>query len=257
MELTFLGTGTSIGVPVIGCDCAVCQSDDLRNKRFRSSVYMKSATHAWVIDTGPDFRTQCLRENVRHLDAVLYTHAHMDHVVGFDDLRRFSFGADEELPIYATPECLADLQKMFAYAFNGENRYTGYIKPKPFEVTEAFMLGETKVTPLPVVHGKVRTIGYLFTKPSGERLGYISDAKSIPDESRRLLRDVDVLILDALRFREHPTHLNFEEALAVREDLGAVQTWFTHFSCEVDHEKAEAGLPKGVALAYDCLKITW
>ncbi len=255
MRITFLGTATSIGVPVIGCDCDVCQSDDPRNKRLRSSIFVETPECQWVVDTGPDFRTQCLRENIRHLDAVLYTHAHMDHVTGFDDLRRFTFGADAELPLYGTEECLGDLKRMFHYAFNGENRYIGYIKPKAMVIDGPFQLGTTEITPLPVNHGRVETIGYLFTKPDGRRLAYISDCKTLSPEAERLMQGVDVLVLDALRFREHPTHLNFSEALQLRKDVGARQTWFTHFSCDVDHEKAEATLPKGVGLAYDGLKL--
>ena len=255
MRITFLGTATSIGVPVIGCDCAVCQSDDPRNHRLRSSIFVETPECQWAVDTGPDFRMQCLRENIRHLDAVIYTHAHMDHVVGFDDLRRFTFGKDADLPIHGTAECLADLKRMFHYAFNGENCYIGYIKPRPIEIDGPFQLGSTEITPLPVEHGRVTTIGFLFTKPDGKRLAYISDIKRLSPEAEALVQGVDVLILDALRFREHPTHLNFSEALQLRADVGARQTWFTHFSCEVDHEKAEASLPNGVALAYDGLKL--
>ena len=144
---------------------------------------------------------------------------------------------------------------MFAFAFNGENRYIGYIKPKPVEIEGPFTLGSTTVTPLPVEHGKVTTIGFLFVPANGKRIAYISDCKRLHPEAEALVQDVDVLVVDALRFREHPTHLNFDEALALREAVGARQTWFTHFSCEVDHEKAQAALPKGVALAYDGLKL--
>lgn len=254
MQVTFLGTGTSIGVPVIGCDCAVCQSTDPKNKRLRSSIYVKTEACCWVVDTGPDFRTQCLRENIRRVDAVLYTHGHMDHVVGFDDLRRFTFG-DVELPIHATKACLDDLKRMFDFAFNGENRYTGYIKPAPHEIDGPFRLGNCTVTPLPVTHGKLETIGFHFQMPGGPGFAYVSDCKTLLPETVEALKDVDVLVLDALRFTSHPTHMNFDEALAAREFLGARRTWFTHFSDEVDHEKAEATLPKGVALAYDGLKL--
>ena len=254
LRVTFLGTATSIGVPVIGCDCPVCQSPDPKNKRLRSSIYVQTEAASWVVDTGPDFRTQCLRENIRHLDAVLYTHAHMDHVVGFDDLRRFTFG-DTDLPIHATEACLEDLRRMFSYAFNGENRYTGYIKPAPHPITGPFKLGKCQVTPLPVEHGKVETLGFHFQMPGGKRFGYISDCKTLHPESIALLENVDVLVLDALRFTPHPTHMNFEEALAMRTRLGAKETYFTHFSDEVEHQKAQAELPKGVALAYDGLKL--
>lgn len=255
LRVTFLGTATSIGIPVIGCDCEVCQSTDPKNKRLRSSIYIETDDFRWVVDTGPDFRTQCLRENIRELDAVIYTHSHMDHVVGFDDLRRFTFGDDVDLPLYATKGCLDDLKRMFSYAFSGENRYTGYIKPNPKEITGPFQLGECQVIPLPVDHGKVETIGFHFQLPGGRRFAYISDCKTLHPESIETLQGVDVLVLDALRFTPHPTHMNFEEALAMRSQLGAKETWFTHFTDEVDHEKAQATLPKGVALAYDGLKL--
>lgn len=255
MRITFLGTGTSIGVPAIGCHCDVCRSRDPRNKRLRSSVYVEAGGVGWVVDTGPDFRTQCLRAGIEHLDAVLYTHGHMDHVAGFDDLRRFTLGTDRSLPIHATPECLADLKRIFSYAFNGENRYFGYIKPEPHEIDGPFYLGDTKVIPLPVDHGKLTTIGYLFERPDGRRAAYISDCKTVPSASRDQMKDLDVLIVDALRVRPHPTHMNLDEALAFRISLGSPLTWFTHFSCEIDHEKIDAGLPKGAALAYDELQI--
>ncbi len=255
LRVTFLGTATSIGIPVIGCDCSVCRSEDPRNKRLRSSIYVETDACCWVVDTGPDFRTQCLREDIRQVDAVLYTHSHMDHVVGFDDLRRFTFGHDIEMPIHATAETLDDLQRMFHYAFNGENRYTGYIKPNPHVIDGSFQLGDCEVTPLPVSHGKVETIGFQFQLPSGPRFGYVSDCKTLSEAAEETLREVDVLVIDALRFTPHPTHMNFDEALATAERLNARQTWFTHFSDEVDHQKAEATLPKGVALAYDGLKL--
>lgn len=256
LRITFLGTGTSIGVPSIGCDCSVCLSSDPRNKRLRSSIYVEARDGlSWVVDTGPDFRTQCLRAGIRHLDAVLYSHAHMDHIVGFDDLRRFTIGQNASLPIYGTASCLADLRRMFGYAFDGENRYTGYIKPDPREVRGPFALGKTIITPLPVTHGKVETIGYLFCTTSGKRFAYISDCKTLSDDALRLLGGVEVIVIDALRHREHPTHMNFSEALALVLELGPGRVWFTHFSCEVDHEKAEAALPKNVALAYDGLQI--
>lgn len=203
MRVTFLGTGTSIGIPVIGCDCAVCQSEDPRNKRLRSSIYLETEAESWIVDTGPDFRTQCLRENIRKVDAVLYTHAHMDHVVGFDDLRRFTFG-DVELPIHATRECLDDLRRMFHFAFSGENRYKGYLKPAPHEIDGLFRLGDCEVSPLPVDHGKVETIGYHFELPGGGRFGYVSDCKRLLPESMDRLQGVDVLVLDALRFTPIP-----------------------------------------------------
>ncbi len=254
-EITFLGTATSIGVPVIGCDCPVCESDDPKNNRLRASIYVKTPDFEWVVDTGPDFRTQCLREKIQHLDAVIYTHQHSDHVVGFDDLRRFTVGENAELPIYATPECMDALKRSFDYAFNGKNRYRGYFKPKPHLVDGPFQLGQTLVTPLPVIHGKVETIGYLF-ESQGSRVAYIPDAKEIPDETRKLIEGVDVLILDALQLSPHATHLSMEESYRISVQVRAKQTWFTHFSCRIVYHEVELDLPANIKCAWDGLKIT-
>ena len=254
-QFTFLGTGTSIGGPVIGCDCAVCRSDDPKNKRLRSSIYIHTPDAAWVVDTGPDFRMQCLRENIRHLDAALFTHKHTDHVMGFDDLRRFTLGAEALLPVYAVPDTLAHLNHAFDFAFNGQNRYPGYFKPEPRPVTRPFQLGDTAVTPLPVLHGKVDTIGYLFERSGRKRLAYIPDAKVVPEDTLELLRDVEVLVIDALRPKPHPTHLSLDESIEISRQVNAGRTWFTHFSCEVDYRKIDPQLPDGMALAWDGLSI--
>lgn len=257
MQLTFLGTGTSVGIPVIGCDCAVCRSTDPKDKRLRSSVYIQTPECAWVVDTGPDFRAQCLRENIRHLDAAIFTHPHMDHLTGFDELRRFTVDVDQFMPIYGTPECLAVLERMFEYAFNGENRYRGYLKPFPKPIHGPFHLGETTVTPLPVQHGKVVTIGYLFTRGGRKLCAYIPDAKTISPEAMELIRGVDTLIVDALRHTPHPTHMNFEESLAAVRELRPRQTWFTHLQCEIMHAVEDPKLPPGVNLAFDGLQLRW
>lgn len=255
LEITFLGTATSIGVPAIGCDCPVCESNDPKNKRLRASIYVKAPDMEWVVDTGPDFRSQCLREKIQRLDAVLYTHQHADHVVGFDDLRRFTVGTETELPIYASPECMDALKRGFGYAFNGENRYRGYFKPKPHLIDGPFQLGTTQVTPLPVVHGKVDTIGFLFER-EGVRAAYIPDAKEIPDETRELIHGADVLILDALQLTPHATHLSVEESFRISLEVAAKQTWFTHFSCRIVYHEVDTELPDNIRCAWDGLKIT-
>lgn len=257
LQLTFLGTGTSVGIPMIGCDCETCRSPDPRDNRLRSSVWLRSPEMAWVVDTGPDFRTQCLRAGIRRLDAALYTHPHMDHVTGFDDLRRFTIPADDFIPVHARPSCLAVLERMFEYAFNGENRYRGYLKPFPKPVHGPFHLGETRVTPLPVMHGKVETIGYLFERQDRRLCAYIPDAKELQPATWQALEGVDTLILDALRHTEHPTHMNLAESLAVWERVRPRQTWFTHFQCEVLHARDEPFLPDGVRFAYDGLELAW
>jgi phosphoribosyl 1,2-cyclic phosphate phosphodiesterase len=257
MTLTFLGTGTSVGIPTIGCDCETCTSTDPRDQRSRSSVYISTPEASWVVDTGPDFRMQCLREKIRHIDATLYTHPHMDHVAGFDDLRRFCVEEDAVMPIYAAPSCLASLQRMYEHSFNGQNRYRNYVKPKPMPIDGAFHIGETLITPLPVKHGKVETFGYLFTRHGRKLCAYISDMKEPLPGTLELMQGVETLIVDALRNSPHPTHMNFEEAHAFREAVNPQFTWFTHIQCEILHARAEALLPPHVRIAYDGLKLEW
>ncbi len=254
-EVTFLGTATSVGVPMIGCDCEVCRSEDPKDKRTRSSIHVWTPETAFVIDTGPDFRAQCLRERITELNAALYTHAHVDHMTGFDDLRRFCLGADAGIDVYARPSTLADLRRMFTYAFSGEHRHRGYVKPTPHAVAGPFALGATLVTPLPVEHGNVETVGYLFTRDGAARLAYIPDCKRLGKTTREAIRGVGTLVIDALRFSPHPTHMNFDEALEVVADVRPGRAYFTHFMCEVMHARDDAGLPSGVRLSYDGLRI--
>lgn len=256
-KLTILGSGTSVGIPMIGCDCEVCRSMDPRDKRLRSSIWITTPEMSWVVDTGPDFRTQCLRAGIRHLDAALYTHPHMDHVTGLDELRRFTIPVDASMLIYALPSCLAVLERMFDYAFNGENLYRGYLKPFPKLIHGPFHLGETLVTPLPVLHGKVECIGYLFTRHGRKLCAYIPDAKELLPETMAAIEGVDTLIIDALRYTEHPTHMNIAESLAVQALLKPQRTFFTHLQCEIMHARDEPKLQEGVRLAYDGLELTW
>jgi len=254
-EITFLGTGTSIGVPVIGCDCAVCTSGDPKNQRLRSSIHVQTPEVSLVVDTGPDFRQQCLREGIRHLDAVLYTHAHSDHIMGFDDLRRFTVHEDEEIAIHATAECLERLHAAFTYVFDGENRYRGYLKTAAHVIRGTFTVGDLEVTPLPVDHGKVETIGFLFSR-RGERLfAYIPDAKTLREESKQLIAGIELLILDGLQPEAHWSHLSIGEAVDLAEELGVGKTWLTHFSCRVDYRTLEPTLPEEVRLAWDGLRV--
>jgi phosphoribosyl 1,2-cyclic phosphate phosphodiesterase len=182
LTVTFLGTGTSQGVPMIGCDCRVCTSEDPRDRRMRSSIYVQTPESSWVVDTGPDFRAQCLRHGVRKLDAVVYTHAHTDHIMGFDDLRPFCpFGC--ALPIYASADTLGNLKRVFEFAFNGENRFPGYINPEAHEVEGPFDLGGTTLTPLPVPHGRTIVNGYLLTRNGEPLVAYLSDCRRCPRRS--------------------------------------------------------------------------
>ena len=254
LTITFLGTGTSQGVPMIGCDCAVCTSSDPRDRRTRASVYVETPECAWLIDTGPDFRTQALRERVRRVDAVVYTHSHTDHIMGFDDLRPFCFGG-HDLPIHASPETMADLRRVFHFAFNGENRWPGYVRPLPYEVEGDFALGKTTLTPLPVKHGRTPVNGYLLTRDGVPLAAYLSDCKEVPEPVIERIQGVRHLIVDALRHHPHPTHMNITEALALAERVGPGQTWFTHLCHDLQHAVVEPTLPANVRIAYDGMKI--
>lgn len=254
-RLTFLGTGTSTGVPVIGCSCAVCRSADPRNARFRSSVLLESAAVTLLVDAGPDLRQQALRAGLKRVDAVLYTHGHMDHVVGFDELRAFCWSREEPLPLHANRGCMEILQSMFAWAFADTNVYRGYIKPGPVIVEGDFVIGDWFIKPLPVLHGTVETNGYLFSSPGCRSVAYVPDVKHVPDATMELMVGVDVLILDALHYRSHPTHLSVAEALELIERVRPQQAYLTHCSHEIDHATLENQLPPQVRVAYDTLTI--
>jgi phosphoribosyl 1,2-cyclic phosphate phosphodiesterase len=235
-EFTFLGSGTSQGVPMIGCDCPVCTSTDPRDNRTRSSLFIRTAEVALAVDTGPDFRTQCLREHLSNLDAVIYTHAHTDHIMGFDDLRRFcDRRPGHKLPIYAAADTMADIQRVFGFAFDAPERFAGYVHPEPHIIQGPFVLGEIEITPLPVPHGRFIVNGYLFVRHGRRLLAYLSDCKSVPPEVRAQIMGVEALVIDALRYRLHPTHLSVDEALEVASAIGARQTWFTHLCHDLGH----------------------
>lgn len=255
-ELTFLGTGTSLGVPMIGCACPVCQSSDPRDRRDRSSIFIRTPELCWVVDIGPDFRHQCLRNHISRVDAVLITHSHSDHIMGFDDLRPFTFGEEARIPVYASPATMAGLRHTFSFAFDEQNRYAGYLKPEPFEITGPFHLGRTLITPLPVQHGRVVTTGFRFDREGMPAVVYLPDCKSIPDTTRDLILDCGILIIDALRHRTHPTHLSVEEAIAVARDVRAGQTYFTHLCHDLGHAALEASLPPGIRVGYDGLVLS-
>jgi phosphoribosyl 1,2-cyclic phosphate phosphodiesterase len=253
LTVTFLGTATSLGVPVIGCDCEVCHSPDPRDNRLRSSIYVETPECAWVVDTGTDFRAQALRENIRRLDAVVFTHSHTDHIMGFDDLRRYSHDLGS-IPVYASAETMRDLARVYEFAFNGQNRFPGYLVPVPHIVDGPFQLGETTITPLPVPHGKSTVNGYLFSRAGKKLVAYLSDCSAVPDPIATEIAGVDVLIIDALRRKPHPTHLSVSEALAVAGRVRPGQTFFTHVCHELS-QASEAELPAGVGIAYDGLKL--
>lgn len=253
MRVTFLGTGTSQGVPRIGCGCAVCVSPDPRDRRTRCSIYLESRELSWVVDTGADFRTQCLREGVLKVDAALYTHAHTDHVLGFDDLRPFCH-VDRPLPLFGSAATLGQLAQMFAFAFDPAIRVPGYVHPQPNVVEGEFALGEVSVLPLPLPHGRTISTGYLFRRGAVPLLAYLTDCKTVPPEVVEAVVGVRHLVIDALRKKPHPTHLSIGEALEVVERVGAGSSWLTHLCHDHRHEELEAELPPGVRVAYDGLR---
>jgi len=206
-----------------------------------------------VVDTGTDFRTQALRENIRRLDAVVFTHSHTDHIMGFDDLRRYSHDLGS-IPVYASAETMRDLARVYEFAFNGLNRFPGYLVPVPHIIDGPFQLGATTITPLPVPHGKSTVNGYLFSRAGKKLVAYLSDCSAVPEPIINQITEVEALIIDALRHKPHPTHLSVAQALEVAAKVRPKQTLFTHICHELS-QASEAKLPAGVGIAYDGLKL--
>ena len=253
--LTFLGTGTSVGVPVIGCTCPVCLSRDPQNNRTRSSIFINTGATSVLVDSGPDLREQALREGISSIDAVIYTHSHLDHVAGFDEMRAFCWGKDAPLPLYATESCLGVLKSMFGWAFLPDNTHSGYVRPAPQAITPEFRIGDLTVRLLPVIHGSVETIGLQFETDGRFRFAYLPDVKSIPESTLAMMGNLDLLIIDALRDTPHSTHLCVSESLAISKRLSPTRTLLTHISHELDHGELSARLPDGVGVAHDGLRV--
>jgi phosphoribosyl 1,2-cyclic phosphate phosphodiesterase len=250
MRLTFLGTGTSTGVPTIGCACKVCTSEDPRDQRTRPSLMLEQDGRVVVIDTTPDFRQQALRQKISRLDAVIFTHGHADHVLGLDDTRVFYFRQQVPLPIYADDSTMTTLRTVFAYVFEQTYKYGGVGKLDPHTIDGAFTLGELEFIPVPVMHGDLPVLGFRFGKAA-----YVTDFSTIPGPSLDLLGGLDVLILDALRHKPHPTHSSLEQSLELVERLKPQRAFFTHIAHELGHEETNASLPTHVRLAHDGLRI--
>jgi phosphoribosyl 1,2-cyclic phosphate phosphodiesterase len=251
VRITVLGSGTSVGVPTIGCHCAVCTSDDPRDKRLRPSVLLQYEGRNVLIDTTPDFRFQALRAKINHLDGVIFTHSHADHIMGLDDVRPFNFRQKGQIPIYAAPDTMAAIQRCFSYIFDGMKRESNVpqldarlIDGSPFE------LFGLEFIPVPILHGRATIYGFRFGAAA-----YLTDHSDIPPESMALLRDLDVLFLDALRYKPHPTHSTVERSVKTADELKAGRTYLTHISHDLAHERAESLLPEHVRLAYDGLEI--
>ncbi|MGD2036147.1 MAG: MBL fold metallo-hydrolase [Bacteroidales bacterium] len=253
MRITFLGTGTSQGVPVIGCDCAVCKSSDPKDKRLRSSMMVETGGKTFIIDTGPDFRQQMLSAGPDDITAVLFTHEHKDHVAGLDDIRPFNFKYNRHIEVYAEQRVQQSLQKQFAYIFD-ENKYPGIprINIRLLE-NKAFFIGEVRIVPVRAYHHQLPVFGFRIRD-----FAYLTDVKTVPEEEKNKLRGLKVLVLTCLRKEEHISHMNLQEALAFVEEIRPGTTYLTHLSHRFGlHEKEEKTLPDNVRIGYDNLTLGW
>lgn len=251
LKLTILGSGTSTGVPVLGCHCAVCSSVEPRNNRTRCSALFEWSGRKVLIDTATDFRQQALREGIEQIDSVLYTHAHADHVHGIDDLRTFTLMTGEAIPVYAARGVLNRIQGLFDYIFNDADAPGYRPRLQINEVTGPFELFGQQVTPIPLVHGPGESLGYRVGN-----LAYVVDCSAIPVSSRSLLQGLDVLVIDALRFREHRSHFSISEAIEMAGQLRVPRTLLTHLTHDIDYPRHTAGLPQGIEFAYDGQTLT-
>ncbi|WP_263359135.1 MBL fold metallo-hydrolase [Acidicapsa ligni] len=279
--LTFLGTGTSMGVPSLGCGCDVCTSTDPHDKRLRPSILLRWACadnasapkkprvgkgllpfppahqspceRVVLIDTGPDFRTQALNAGIKRVDAVFYTHSHADHILGMDDLRPLSFATYREsgpIPLYVTPETQRVLEHIYDYTFSPDSKYANKARVELKNVSDGAQVHEVRFIPVPVLHGELPITGYRFGN-----VAYLTDVSTIPEASFALLQGLDVLVVSALRHAPHPSHATVDQAVRWAKRIGAQQTWLTHISHDLGHEETNARLPKGIAMAYDGLTL--
>ena len=252
VTITVLGSGTSVGVPTIGCGCAVCTSKDPRDNRLRPSIYLKFGGRGVLIDTTPDFRQQALRAGISQLDAILFTHSHADHIMGLDDVRPFNFRQGGHIPIYGSADTLNDIQRSFRYIF--ENRATESSIPKldvnPLNGSSFHLFG-VEFIPIALKHGRATIYGFRFANAA-----YLTDHSHIPDESLELLQGLDVLFLDALRHKPHPTHSTVARSLEYVQMLAPRRAYFTHICHDLPHDETERRLPSHVRLAYDGMELT-
>lgn len=253
VEVVVLGSGTSHGVPMIGCRCAVCTSDDPRDKRTRPSLFVRMGSVRMLLDAAPELRIQCLTHGINAVDAVLFTHHHADHVAGLDDVRRFNWLMKKPMSCYGTARTLEGIRRMFSYAFEPALD-SPHSRPElnlQLIETDAFSIGEAVIVPIPLLHGPMPVLGFRFG-----RFAYCTDCSTIPESSFPALGDLEVLILDALRPEPHPTHLSVDQAVELARRIGAKRTYFTHMAHQLGHARTNERLPRGMELAYDGLRFT-
>lgn len=258
MEVIFLGTGTSQGVPMIACDCAVCRSPDPHNKRTRASIHVVMDGLHVQVDAAPEFRLQCIRENIRQLDFFILTHGHADHIAGMDDLRRFcDLIGGNALTVYSTDEGMGRVLSMYPYAMSEKPISRGYAAFRLEDMPAVLELAQGTIQSTLLPHGGVNTLGLVFTeRSSGKKLAYYTDCKRVPREAIDLARGAAAVVLDGLRPDPHPSHMSIGEAVTIAREIGAPRTWLTHLTHLSDHAALAASLPDGIAPAYDGLRVT-
>jgi len=252
VRITFLGTGTSHGVPMIGCECATCRSTDPHDNRLRPSICIETSGARVLVDAGPDLREQALRHRIARVDAIVFTHGHADHILGMDDVRRFNALMDGSMPCYGDAATLEDIRRMFSYVFDPATPKGGGLPQLDLRVIDGpFSVGDIHLQPVPIWHGRRRILGF--------RVGgfaYLTDCSRIDEAAWPLLERLDVLVLDALREKPHPTHFSLSDAIATAARIGAARTFFTHMAHDLPHEATNARLPDGMRLAHDGLVLS-
>lgn len=252
MRITFLGTGTSHGVPMIGCECATCRSTDPHDNRLRPSICIETSGARVLVDAGPDLREQALRHRIARVDAIVFTHGHADHILGMDDVRRFNALMDGSMPCYGDAATLEDIRRMFSYVFDPATPKGGGLPQLDLRVIDGpFSVGDIHLQPVPIWHGRRRILGF--------RVGafaYLTDCSRIDEAAWPLLERLEVLVLDALREKPHPTHFSLSDAIETAARIGAARTFFTHMAHDLPHEATNARLPDGMRLAHDGLVLS-